>query len=139
VTQKEHLLRQIEELGILLERTRWLIFGGELGQAIAELKVVSAQVGVDIELLGVLAPESLLQNLIGPTGGTLEKLLPAAEMLYLKGELEEVKGDMTRSRQSFSKAALLARQIRVLVADQTDLDLRIRVGQLLNEIENRSG
>ncbi len=103
----------------------------------AGLQQVAVQSGVDLEVLEALAPESLLQILMGAGGGNLEKLIPAAEVLYLKGELEEYLGQSSRAAQAFGKAGLLARQVRARVGEGADPALNERVERLLGEIEGR--
>ncbi|UCC73798.1 MAG: hypothetical protein JSV86_04355 [Gemmatimonadota bacterium] len=137
MAQRDYLLRQIEQLGVALARIRELILGGEPVLAKAGLQQVAAQSGVDLEVLQVLAPESLLQLLMGAGEGNLEKLIPAAEVLFLKGELEEYLGQTGRSAQSFAKASLLGNQVRALIGEVADSNLKSRVEELLEDIERR--
>jgi hypothetical protein len=139
VAQRDHLLRQIEQLAIALARIRELIRNGEPVLARSGLQQVAAQSGVDLEVLEVLAPESLLQVLMGSGEGNLEKLIPAAEVLFLAAELEEYLGQVSRRDQTLSKAALLVRQVRARLGVDASPELKERVESLLSEIESRRG
>lgn len=139
MAQRDHLLRQIEQLAIALARIRELIRNGEPVLARSGLQQVAAQSGVDLEVLEVLAPESLLQVLMGSGEGNLEKLIPAAEVLFLAAELEEYLGQVSRRDQTLSKAALLVRQVRARLGMDASPELKERVESLLSEIESRRG
>ncbi len=139
MAQRDHLLRQIEQLAIALARIRELIRNGEPVLARSGLQQVAAQSGVDLEVLEVLAPESLLQVLMGSGEGNLEKLIPAAEVLFLAAELEEYLGQVSRRDQTLSKAALLVRQVRARLGVDASPELKERVESLLSEIESRRG
>ncbi len=139
MAQRDHLLRQIEQLAIALARIRELIRNGEPVLARSGLQQVAAQSGVDLEVLEVLAPESLLQVLMGSGEGNLEKLIPAAEVLFLAAELEDYLGQVSRRDQTLSKAALLVRQVRARLGVDASPELKERVESLLSEIESRRG
>ena len=138
VTEKDHLFRQVEQLGFAFARIRELILGGELALARTGLRQLAGQTGVDLEVLGVLAPESLLQVMMGSGEGNLEKLIPAVEVLFLKGELEESVGQVGRSSQSYAKAALLARQVRAGLGEGADPALKARLEEVFRMIDERT-
>lgn len=138
MTEKDHLFRQVEQLGFAFARIRELILGGELALARTGLRQLAGQSGVDLEVLEVLAPESLLQVMMGSGEGNLEKLIPAVEVLFLKGELEEMVGQSGRSSQSYAKAALLAWQVRASLGEDSDPALKARLEEVFRMIEERT-
>ncbi len=138
MTERDHLFRQVEQLGFAFARIRELILGGELALARTGLRQLAGQSGVDLEVLEVLAPESLLQVMMGSGEGNLEKLIPAVEVLFLKGELEESVGEVRRSSRSYAKAALLARQVRACLGEGVDPALKARLEEVFRMIEERT-
>jgi hypothetical protein len=134
VVQKDYLLRQIEKMGVILAGLRELALGGAPVQALDQLREEAARAGLLIDLLDSLAPESLLQ-VIGEN--SLERLIPAAEVLTLKGELEEMLGERENSDQSFAKAAIVAFRVRDLIGNGGDPELNDRVNRLLDRLDGR--
>jgi hypothetical protein len=136
MAQKDYLLRQIEKMGVILAGLRELAFGGAPVQALDQLREEAARAGLLLDLLDSLAPDSLLQ-VIGET--SLERLIPAAEVLTLKGELEELLGENEKSDQSFEKATFLASRVRDLLGNGTDPELNDRVNRLFDRLEGSWG
>ena len=134
MVQKDYLLRQIEKMGVILAGLRELAFGGAPVQALDQLREEAARAGLLIDLLDSLAPESLLQ-VIGEN--SLERLIPAAEVLTLKGELEEMLGERETSDQSFAKAILVANRVRDLIGNGGDPELNDRVNRLIDRLGRR--
>lgn len=126
MVQKDYLLRQIEKMGAILAGIRAKA-GGAPVAALAELRVVAARAGVALEFLDALDADSLLA-ILGED--SLEKLLPAAEVLTLKGELEERAGQPEKRRDSVAKAGLLVRRLRALLGEDGEPALLERVEQL---------
>ncbi len=110
------------------------VFGGAPVQAMAELRVAAARSGVDLGLLEMLAPEGLLPFL---GEDNLERIIPAAEVLLLKGELEEVIGESSESAASFEKAALLVRRLGTLIGEDSDPALQERLQGLRERLDGR--
>lgn len=131
--QKDYLLRQIEKMGVILAGIRELVFGGEPVRAMAELRQEAARAGVGLEFLDTLAAESLLE-ILGESN--LEKLIPAAQVLLLKAELEAQLGEKEASARSIEKAALVVQRVRGLVGDGGDPDLRATVEALFERLED---
>jgi len=134
MVQKDYLLRQIEKMGVILAGLRELALGGAPVQALDQLREEAARAGLLIDLLDSLAPESLLQ-VIGES--SLERLIPAAEVLTLKGELEEMLGERETSEQSFAKATLVALRVRDLIGNGGDPELNDRVNRLIDRLGGR--
>ncbi len=134
MVQKDYLLRQIEKMGVILAGLRELAVGGAPVQALDQLREEAARAGLLIDLLDSLAPESLLQ-VIGES--SLERLIPAAEVLTLKGELEEMLGEREASDQSFAKAIVVANQVRELIGNGGDPELNDRVRRLVDRLGGR--
>lgn len=139
MVQKDYLLRQIEKVGVILAGIRAKA-GGAPVEALAELRAVAARAGVELEFLDALDADSLL-TILGES--SLEKLLPAAEILTLKGELEERAGQAGRRRDSVAKAGVLVRRLLALLGEEGEPALLERVEQLrrrLSEVgENGRG
>jgi len=91
---------------------------------------------VALEFLDALAAESLLE-ILGESN--LEKLIPAAQVLLLKAELEAQLGEIEASVTSIEKAALIARQVRALVGEGGDPELQATVEGLFQQLEDRVG
>jgi len=134
LVEKDYLLRQIEMMGVILAGIRELVFGGEPIRALVELRQEAARAGVGLEFLDALAAESLLE-ILGESN--LEKLIPAAQVLLLKAELEAQLGEIEASVNSIEKAALIARQVRALVGEGGDPDLQATVEGLFQQLEDR--
>ncbi len=134
MVQKDYLLRQIEKMGVILAGLRELAFGGAPVQALDQLREEAARAGLLLDLLDSLAPESLLQ-VIGES--SLERLIPAAEVLTLKGELEEMLGEHEKSDQSFEKATLVAVRVRDLIGNGGDPELNDRINRLFDRLDGR--
>ncbi len=134
MVQKDYLLRQIEKMGVILAGLRELAFGGAPVQALDQLREEAARAGLLLDLLDSLAPESLLQ-VIGES--SLERLIPAAEVLTLKGELEEMLGEHEKSDQSFEKATLVAVRVRDLIGNGGDPELNDRINRLFDLLDGR--
>jgi hypothetical protein len=136
LVEKDYLLRQIEKMGVILAGIRELVFGGEPVRAMVELRREAARAGVAFELLDALAAESLLE-ILGESN--LEKLIPAAQVLLLKAELEAQLGETEASAISIEKAALIARRVRALVGEGGDPELQATVEGLFQQLEDRVG
>ena len=134
MVQKDYLLRQIEKMGVILAGLRELAFGGAPVQALDQLREEAARAGLLLDLLDSLAPESLLQ-VIGES--SLERLIPAAEVLTLKGELEEMLGEREKCDQSFAKATLVAMRVRDLIGNGADPELNDRINRLFDRLDGR--
>jgi len=134
MVQKDYLLRQIEKMGVILAGLRELALGGAPVQALDQLREEAARAGLLIDLLDSLAPESLLR-VIGES--SLERLIPAAEVLTLKGELEEMLEEHEKSDQSFEKATLLAVRVRDLIGNGGDPELNDRINRLFDRLDGR--
>jgi hypothetical protein len=132
LVEKDYLLRQIEKMGVILAGIRELVFGGEPVRAMVQLRQEAARAGVGLEFLDTLAAESLLE-ILGESN--LEKLIPAAQVLLLKAELEAQLGETEASAQSIEKAALIAQRVRALVGEGGDPDLRATVEALFERLE----
>ena len=132
MVQKDYLLRQIEKMGVILAGLRELAFGGAPIQALDQLREEAARAGLLLDLLDSLAPESLLQ-MIG--ANSLERLIPAAEVLTLKGELEAMLGEREKSDQSFDRAKLVATRVRDLIGNGGDPELNERITRLLDRLD----
>jgi len=136
LVEKDYLLRQIEKMGVILAGIRELVFGGEPVRAMVELRQEAARAGVGLGFLDALAAESLLE-ILGESN--LEKLIPAAQVLLLKAELEAQLGDNQASLNSIEKAALIARQVRALLGEGGDPELQATVEGLFQQLEDRVG
>lgn len=134
MVEKDYLLRQIEKMGVILAGIRELVFGGEPVRALVELRQEAARAGVAFELLDALAAESLLE-ILGESN--LEKLIPAAQVLLLKAELEAQLGETEASVDSIEKAGLIARRVRALVGEGGDPDLQATVEGLFQQLQDR--
>lgn len=134
MVQKDYLLRQIEKMGVILAGIRERVFGGEAVQAMAELRIAAAQGGVDLGLLEMLTPEALLPFL---GEDNLERIIPAAQVLLLKGELEEVIGESEDSAASFEKAALLVRRLESLIGGNADPALKESLHSMRERLDGR--
>ncbi len=121
-------------MGVILAGIRERVFGGEAVQAMAELRLAAAQGGVDLGLLEMLAPEALLPFL---GEDNLERIIPAAQVLLLKGELEEVIGESTESAASFEKAALLVRRLETLIGGDADPTLQEGLRSMRERLDGR--
>lgn len=126
MVQKDYLLRQIEKMGVILAGIRAKA-GVAPVAALAELRVVAERAGISLEFLDALDGESLVA-ILGES--SLEKLLPAAEILTLKGELEERAGQPGRRRESVAKASALVRQVLALLGEDGEAALLQRVEDL---------
>ncbi len=121
-------------MGVILAGIRERVFGGEAVQAMTELRVAAARGGVDLGLLEMLAPEALLPFL---GEDNLERIIPAAEVLLLKGELEDVIGQSAESAFSFEKAALLVGRLETLIGEAGDPALKERLQSMRDRLDGR--
>ncbi len=129
---KDYFIRQIERVGVMLVAVRDLIHGGEHVRALAELQQAAVQAGVEVQILDILTAESLL-DILGQT--SLHKLLPAAEILLLKAELEASQGQTGAAAQSLAKAVFLTEELKAQIGDGSDPMLQDRLQALLERLE----
>lgn len=136
MVQKDYLLRQIEKMGAILAGVRRMIVAGEPVRALNELRAVAARMGLDLDVLGALAPESLIA-ILGED--TLERLVPAADVLLVKGELEEAEGSLEQSADSYLKADILIRHLQGKIGEGSDPALQARIDDLAARLLDRRG
>ena len=117
---------------MMLVAVRDLIHGGEHVRALAELQQAAVQAGVEVQILDILTAESLL-DILGQT--SLHKLLPAAEILLLKAELEASQGQTGAAAQSLAKAVFLTEELKAQIGDGSDPMLQDRLQALLERLE----
>lgn len=134
MVQRDYLLRQIEKMGAILAGIRRMIVAGEPVQALNELRAVAARVGLDLDVLGALAPGSLIA-ILGEDA--LERLIPAADVLLVKGELEEAAGSVEQSADSYLKAEILIRHLQDRVGEGSDPALRAQIDGLAARLLER--
>ena len=126
LVEKDYLLRQIEKMGVILAGLRQKA-GGAPAEALEQLRAEAAKAGVPLALLDVLAPDAVVP-LLG--GDSLEKLLPAADVLLLKREIEEHLGDAAAAAASFEKASIVVGRLEELIDADGDPELRTRLEDL---------
>lgn len=136
MVQKDYLLRQIEKMGVILAGIREKCFAGEPVQALILLREFAAREGVELSLLGRLAPQGLL-SLLG--ADNLAKLLPAAEVFLLKAEIERRLGEEADSAASFEKATIVIARLEELIGSSAEPGLLDRLGELVARVEDYRG
>jgi hypothetical protein len=134
LASKDYIIRQIEKFGVILSGIRQTVFAGEVVAAYDQLREFAAKAGVELEFLDALDPGSLLA-VIGEQD--LARLIVAAEILNLKGEIEEEIGETEKSAGSFVKASLIAGHIRALVGEEVEPAVRARLDPLLESLHSR--
>jgi len=134
VVQKDYLLRQIEKMGVIMAGLRQKALGGAPAQALAELRAEAARAGVALDFLDVLAPESLV-TVLG--ADSLERLLPAADVLLSKGEIEERLGRTDAAAASFDKASIVLARLVEVIDSTADPDLSTRLEELVHRLADR--
>lgn len=109
MTNRDYILRMIEQFGQVVRAIRKMILGGKAGSSEVEerLKGLASQAGLDLELARAATPETLVL-FVAPSG----EIEPArcwmfAETLFLDGVDATLGSDPVRARHSLRKAEML--------------------------------
>lgn len=131
LVQKDYLLRQIEKMGVILAGLRAKAVGAPI-LALEQLRAEAAKAGVPLDLLDVLASDAVIPIL---GSDSLEKLLPAADVLLLKAEIEERLGRTGAAATAYEKASIVVARLEELIDPGGDPELWARFEELRGRLE----
>ena len=107
MTQRDYILRMIEQAARIVAELRRRILGGELVDMEKEVRGVTAHAGLDFSIVRALDPESIL-SLLSPAGDPdPTQVWLIAELLYLDGLAAQQSGNIEEARVHFAKARAL--------------------------------
>lgn len=107
MTQRDYVLRMIEQMAIMVAELRRRIVGGGAVDIENGARALATHAGIDLDLARTLPVETLL-DILSP-GGMIDvtRVWFLGELLYLEGLAEERSGDVERGLDMLARARRL--------------------------------
>lgn len=113
MTERDYILRMIEQFGVALARIRRLVTGGASVETVRrELDLAGRQVGIDFDMARLASEDTLAALLMAGGEVNPSRCWMTAELLYLDGLDAEAAGAADTASASYHKALMLYSLIR---------------------------
>jgi SAM-dependent methyltransferase len=113
MTERDYILRMIEQFGVALARLRRLLAAGASGETVRrELDLAGRQVGIDFDMARLASEDTLAALLTAGGEVNPSRCWMTAELLFLDGLDAEAAGETDAARLSYRKALTLYSLIR---------------------------